>query len=226
MLTHRPAASVLLLMTVLTVLFGIPALDTGTSRLFYASGFSWNPHGILEFVRAAAPTMIVGSLLFFVLLWGMTVWSRDWIWGMSTRAITFLLATAAVGPGLLVETLLKPNWGRARPKDITMFGGDSAYTSPFVIAQECTRNCSFVSGHAAIAFWLTAYAFLLPPPWRARGLWIGAGVGLTVGLVRVAQGAHFPSDVAAAGLMVIAVNIGLARLILDPPILDHSGGRT
>ncbi|MHB1207681.1 MAG: phosphatase PAP2 family protein [Rhodospirillaceae bacterium] len=215
MLTRRPAESVLLVMAVLTVLFSVPALDTGVSRLFYASGFSWNPHGTLEFVRAAAPTMIVGSLLFFVLVWIMSLGSGDRIWGMSTRAIAFLVASAAVGPGLLVETLLKPNWGRARPKDLTMFGGESAYTSPFVIAHECARNCSFVSGHAAIAFWLTAYAFLLPPPWRARGLWIGAGVGLAVGFVRVAQGAHFPSDVAAAGLMVIAVNIGLARLVLD-----------
>ena len=221
MLTRRPAESVLLVMAVLTVLFSIPALDTGTSRLFYASGFSWNPHGVLEFVRAAAPTMIVGSLLFFVLVWIMSLGSGEWIWGMSTRTIAFLGATAAVGPGLVVETLLKPNWGRARPKDITMFGGDSAYTSPFVVAHECTRNCSFVSGHAAIAFWLTAYAFLLPPPWRARGLWLGAGVGLAVGLVRVMQGAHFPSDVAAAGLIVITVNMVLARLILARPILDR-----
>jgi lipid A 4'-phosphatase len=211
---RRPAESALLLMMALTLLFSIPALDIGTSRLFYASGFSWNPHGVLEFVRAAVPTMIVGSLLFFVLIWIMSLGSGEWIWGMSTRAMVFLLSTAAVGPGLLVETLLKSNWGRARPKDITMFGGESAYTSPFVIAHECARNCSFVSGHAAIAFWLTAYTFLLPPPWRARGLWIGVVIGLAVSVVRVMQGAHFASDVAAAGLIVIAVNMVLARAIL------------
>jgi lipid A 4'-phosphatase len=214
---RRPAESALLLMAALTLLFSIPALDTGMSRLFYASGFSWNPHGVLEFVRAAVPTMIVGSLLFCVLIWLMSLGSGEWIWGMSTRAIVFLLATAAVGPGLLVETLLKPNWGRARPKDIAVFGGDAAYTSPFVIAHECARNCSFVSGHAAIAFWLTAYAFLLPPVWRARGIWIGAGVGLAVGLVRIIQGAHFASDIAVAGVMVIGANIVLARLILNRP---------
>ena len=216
MLRSRPAAAVLVVLAALTLLFSVPAFDTGISRVFFApaTGFAWDPHGVLEFVRAAVPTIIVGSLLFFVLLWVMTVWSREWIWGMSTRAVAFLLATAIVGPGLLVETLLKSNWGRARPKDIVMFGGEGAYSSPFVVAHECAHNCSFVSGHAAIAFWLTAYAFLLPPPWRGRGLWVGAAVGLAVGMVRVAQGAHFPSDVAAAGLMVIAVNVVLARAIL------------
>jgi lipid A 4'-phosphatase len=213
---RRPAESLLLALAALTLLFSIPAFDTGISRLFYVApaGFSWNPHGMLEFVRAAVPAMIVGSLLFCVLIWAMSLGARDWIWGMSTKAVAFLVATAAVGPGLLVETLLKPHWGRARPKDIAMFGGEAAYTSPFVIAHECTRNCSFVSGHAAIAFWLTAYAFLLPPPWRARGLWAGAGAAFMVAMVRVVQGAHFASDVAAAGLIVVAVNIVLARLIL------------
>jgi lipid A 4'-phosphatase len=215
-ISRRPAESLLLVMAALTLLLCIPALDVGISRLFFAppAGFTWNPHGVLEFVRAAAPAMIVGSLLFCVLIWALSLGAPEWIWGLSTRVIVFLLASAAIGPGLLVETLLKPHWGRARPKDIALFGGQSIYTPPFVVAHECTRNCSFVSGHAAIAFWLTAYAFLLPPAWRAPGLWAGAGVGLFVGIVRVMQGAHFASDIAAAGLMVIAVNVVLARFVL------------
>ena len=212
-----PEIKVLAVLAALTALFCIPALDTGASALFYTGGFSWNPRGLLEFARAAVPTLIVGTLLFCVLVWIMTLFSKDWIWDLSTRRVMYLLATAALGPGLLVETVLKPNWGRARPKDITLFGGDHAYSAPFVMADECTRNCSFVSGHAAIAFWVTAYAFLLPPHWRGRGLWLGAGVGLLVGFVRVVQGAHFASDVIAAGLMVVAVNIVCARLILARP---------
>ncbi len=208
----------LLALAALTALFSIPALDTGASALFYDGGFSWSPHGLLEFARAAVPTLILGTLLFCVLVWIMTLFSKDWIWDLSTRRVMYLLATAALGPGLLVETLLKPNWGRARPKDITLFGGEHAYTSPFVVAAECARNCSFVSGHAAIAFWVTAYAFLLPPHWRGPGLWLGSGIGLVVGFVRVVQGAHFASDVITAGLIVVTVNIVCARLILDRPI--------
>src|SRR3954471_7862363 len=102
---------VLLALAALTLLFSIPALDMGVSRLFYAAAFSWSPHGLLEFTRAAAPTMILGSLLFCVLVWVMTLPSRKWIWGLSTRAVLYLVATAAIGPGLLVETLLKNHWG-------------------------------------------------------------------------------------------------------------------
>src|SRR5262249_26783131 len=138
----------------------------------------------------------------------------EWIWNISTRPIVYLLTTAAIGPGLLVETLLKPHWGRPRPKDVTLFGGSATYMPPFVISDECARNCSFVSGHTAIAFWLTAYAFLLPAAWRTIALRAALAFGLMVGLVRIAQGAHFASDVASAGLMVVAVNAALARLIL------------
>ena len=209
-----PEVKVLLTLAGLTLLFSIPALDVSTSRLFYAAGFSWSPHGLLEFTRAAAPALILGTQLFCVLVWVMTLPSREWIWGLSTRAVLYLIATVIIGPGLLVETLLKNHWGRARPKDITLFGGEHAYTSPFVMADECARNCSFVSGHAAIAFWVTAYAFLLPPRWRGLGLWLGFSVGCAVGIVRVIQGAHFASDAAAAGLIVVAVNILLARFML------------
>lgn len=209
---------ILLGLAALTAVCAIPAVDIAISAMFYDAGFSWNPHGLLEFARAAVPTMIVGSLVFFVLLWAMDRVSRgpsrEWIWDMTPRRIAYLAATAAIGPGLLVESLLKPYWGRARPKDIVPFGGEHAYTPPFAMVDECARNCSFVSGHAAIAFWVTAYAFLLPREWRAAGLWTGAGFGLAVGAVRVAQGAHFASDVAAAGLMVVAVNAAVARAML------------
>ena len=75
-------------------------------------------------------------------------------------------------------------------------------------------NCAFTSGHAAIAFWIAAYAFLLPAKWRAAGILAGVLFGLAVGGVRMAQGAHFLSDVAAAGVIVLAVNALAARLIL------------
>lgn len=207
-------AKVLFGLAALTAMFSIPAVDTAASAMFFGAGFSWDPHGLLEFARAAVPTLILGSLLFFVLVWAMSIPSRNWIWDMTPRRVAYLVATAAIGPGLIVESLLKPHWGRARPKDIVLFGGEHAYTSPFVMADECARNCSFVSGHAAIAFWVTAYAFLLPREWRATGLWAGAGFGLAIGLVRVVQGGHFASDVLAAGLIVVAVNAALARLML------------
>jgi lipid A 4'-phosphatase len=83
-----------------------------------------------------------------------------------------------------------------------------------VIADACARNCSFVSGHAAIAFWVTAYAFLVPASHRLQAMGAALGFGSAVALMRVMQGAHFLSDVVYAGVIVVAVNAIGARLIL------------
>ena len=46
------------------------------------------------------------------------------------------------------------------------------------------------------------------------GLLAGVVFGLFVGAVRIVQGAHFATDVMAAGFFVLAINLGLARVIL------------
>ncbi len=193
-----------------------PGLDFPLSGAFYVPerGFTWSADGFLEFVRSAVPELILASFVICVALWLAGALYPQWPWRFATPRMAYLLLTLLVGPGLIVEALLKPLWGRARPKDIVEFGGDAAYTPPWQIARECESNCSFVSGHAAIAFWVTAYALLLPPRWRALGLFAGTAFGMGVGFVRVAQGAHFFSDVVGAGIIVLLVNQVLARLLL------------
>ena len=109
----------------------------------------------------------------------------------------------ALGPGLLANTVFKDHWGRARPAQIEAFGGSHHFTPAPLPAAQCARNCSFVSGHAALGFSLVAFAFLLPPGRRRhRGIAAALGFGALVGLVRIAQGGHFLSDVVYAGLLV------------------------
>lgn len=130
----------------------------------------------------------------------------------STRAVLFLLATLALGPGLVVNTVFKDQWGRARPRDVVRFGGDRSFTPAFVISDECDRNCSFVSGHVAVPFALAALGFV----WRRRrwAIWGGAVLfGGAVGLARIAQGAHFLSDVIFSGVFVLFVVYVLARYV-------------
>lgn len=213
----HPSHWALALLFLLTLTCGLwPGIDIAPSSWFYVAetGFTWNPDGALEFVRRAVPGLVIGSLAVCFALWITGLCFERWPWRIATPSIVYLLVTLLVGPGLIVEALLKPLWGRARPKDIGLFGGDAAYTPPWRIAHECAHNCSFVSGHAAAAFWITAYAFVLPPRWRPGGVLVGLAFGLAVGLVRIVQGAHFISDVAAAGLLVILVNTVLARVIL------------
>lgn len=193
-----------------------PGLDLMVSSWFYRSGLGWylGKAPFAEFIRKGMPTVLFGIVLFIVLLWGAGRIYRQTFFGVTGRVTTYLLASLAVGPGLLANVLFKENWGRARPSQITQFGGDALYTPPFLMTDQCDSNCSFVSGHGALGFWVTAFAFLLPLAWRSTGLTVALCFGVTVGLVRILQGGHFLSDVLYSGVLVITVNWLFARWIL------------
>jgi lipid A 4'-phosphatase len=138
---------------------------------------------------------------------------RTWL-GVDRRVAAFVLLSLALGPGLAVDVGLKDYWGRARPRDIVEFGGAKQFTPPFRIADQCDDNCSFVSGHAALAFSLATFAFLAPAR-RRRAAFAAAGAfGIGVGVMRMLQGAHFLSDVLFAGFVVIGIAGALAWLLL------------
>lgn len=206
-------------MALLCALMFVPGLDLGVSRLFYESdrGFFLERGVFFLFVREAAPAIFLGSFVFCGLLWIAGLVFKQSFLGITTPRMAYLAVTLMVGPGLLVESLLKSHWGRARPNDTVFFGGSASYTPPGWIAQECSHNCAFVSGHAALAFWLTAYAYLLPRAWRNWALAAGLGCGAIVGFVRIVQGAHFLSDVVFAAAIVLLVNAFFARLLLRGP---------
>jgi membrane-associated phospholipid phosphatase len=136
------------------------------------------------------------------------------------RVTAFALVAAAIGPGLIAEWLLKTYWGRARPEGIVAFGGEHALTPPFVIADACSRNCSFVSGEvAAMAALALIVGVIVVPAAAARWRWpLAVGLALPVlatAILRMAMGKHFLSDavfavsVAAFGVWVA---YGVCRL--------------
>jgi len=219
-LTAWEWSAVVALGALMAALAWFPALDLRVTSAFYDPtwGFTWRNSALGLFVKEQVPRIIIGSLAACIVLWLAGLWrTRRWL-KFTTRKVAYLVTTLVVGPGLIVETFIKPHSGRARPDDLTMFGGTHDYTLPLWPADACASNCSFVSGHAAVAFWLTAYAFVVPPAWRRLWLCLGLAAGMMVGLVRVMQGAHFFSDVVYAGFIVTAVNAMLARLILAPDV--------
>ena len=123
----------------------------------------------------------------------------------------FLAASLALGPGLIVNVLLKEHWGRARPSQITEFGGTAHYTPPLMMADQCTANCSFSSGHGALGFWLIAFALLAPPRWRPLAVGAALTFGVFVGVTRIAQGGHFLSDTVFSALVVVGLTVWLWR---------------
>ena len=110
--------------------------------------------------------------------------------------LAFLLTAIVLGPGLIIDVGLKDHWGRARPAQVQEFGGTRQFTPALQPTSECPDNCSFVSGHAAFGYQLIALAYLGDARRRRRWLIIALLAGSLLGLLRIAQGAHFLSDIA------------------------------
>ena len=121
------------------------------------------------------------------------------------RVAWFLVLVMAIGPGLLVNTVFKQNWGRPRPRDVVELGGQRAFLPVWEKGPSPDWGNSFASGHAATAFYIAAPFFLLRRRHRNRALvWLAAGLvyGALMGVARIAQGAHFLSDIVwAAGFV-------------------------
>jgi lipid A 4'-phosphatase len=129
------------------------------------------------------------------------------------RAALLLLTSLALGPGILANTILKDHWGRARPIDIVAFGGNEPFTPWFDPRGSCSGNCSFVAGEPSGAFWAFAPAALSAPQWRLLAYGSVLAFGAAVGLLRMAVGAHFFTDVVFAGVVIFLLVWTLHGLI-------------
>lgn len=185
-----------------------PGLDLTVSGWFWEAqgGWVYKDGFLLEFVRKGLPTVIVGGVLFMLLLYVAGLIFKQRFLGIDGWISLYVVLTLAVGPGVIVNGVFKDNWGRARPSQIIEFGGAATYTPPFMVAGQCDTNCSFVSGHGALGFWLVTLAFLVPAPWRGRAI-LGALVcGGLVAVVRIMQGGHFLSDTLYSATITILVS--------------------
>lgn len=130
---------------------------------------------------------------------------------MSARAAVLLALTMALGPGLIVNGLLKQQWGRPRPVHVETFGGKAEFKPWYETDGTCPGNCSFVSGEGALGFWMVAPASLAPPgPLRAVALGAAVVFGAAAGGLRITFGGHFFTDVVFSGVLVVLL-IVLAR---------------
>ena len=121
---------------------------------------------------------------------------------ISGRAALFLAVTIALGPGLITNVLLKDHWHRSRPIDVRQFAGTDRFTPWWDPRGQCPNNCSFVAGEPSGAFWTLAPAALTPPQWRVAAYCGALAFGAAVGLLRIAGGGHFFTDVVFAGVLM------------------------
>ena len=132
-----------------------PRVDFLVSGLFYSetAGFWAQNEAFLRDVRHLGPFLVrvIAVSCVAVLVLKLLAPGRPPI--LPLRQPLFLLTTLIMGPGVLVNTILKDNWGRPRPRYVEEFGGDLPHQPVWVISDHCERNCSFVSGEASAAMW-------------------------------------------------------------------------
>ncbi|CAK0757921.1 lipid A 4'-phosphatase [Gammaproteobacteria bacterium] len=209
---RHPVLMAFLVGVVLFLVF--PSLDLRISYWFYRpdEGFFWRSHPLVVFIYNVVPWLAAGLVVgYSAVLLGPLVSKKVWLQSRR-RSVGYLLLVLLLGPGLMVNTVLKDHWGRARPYQVQFFGGTQQFTPALVPATQCDRNCSFVSGHASLGFYFVAFGFVLRHQRRAW-LAIGLVAGTGVGLVRIIQGGHFLGDVIFSFFVVYVVAWVLQGLV-------------
>ena len=194
----------LALLAAATVGFWTSDIDLAAERPFWTPDGGWvhkddQPwHGLYKL--GVIPAWIVALSALAMLI--ASRWARKW--APHRRVAAFLAIVMIVGPGLLVNTVFKDNWGRPRPLDVYEFGGDRDFVQVWVKSPSGNGN-SFASGHASTGFYLLTPFFFLRRRSMGKALFflgLGLGYGSLLGLARMIQGAHFLSDVLWAAGMV------------------------
>lgn len=202
-------------------LFAIfPHLDLKTTAWFYQidEGFPANHDVWLNYARvvvwsgsqamfAIALTAIVTSVLL-----------RRAVANIRLRVWTFILCLYALGPGVMVELIIKPLWGRARPTSTTPFGGDQPFSLPIEFVDHCSWNCSFVSGEVSgatalmisLLVLLAHFSSTLSPIVFKTIVVVTLLFPFIVALQRISTGRHFLSDTVLAMMFTLLLALGLA----------------
>lgn len=187
--------------------------DLAIAGWFYHDGHFIADGGAASIARDMSRAVPFAIVAIFMLLY--LAGKFDWIDGRfapSARSMMFLIFSLALAPGLAVNLALKDHVHRPRPVQIHQFGGPFDFQPYDQMSGACPRNCSFPSGETAAAFWTTAPASLAPPAWRPALVGIALLFGSATGLLRMAAGHHFLSDVVFAALITLAIVIAIRRL--------------
>ena len=131
-------------------------------------------------------------------------------------AAWFFVLLMVLGPGLLVNSLGKDHWGRPRPVQTVDFGGSREYSPPWRPTSYHPGK-SFPSGHASVGFFLMAPFFVYRRKHRLlAGLWLLSGLagGALMGVMRIAMGGHYLTDVLWSGTVVYLCGWWLAEWLL------------
>jgi membrane-associated PAP2 superfamily phosphatase len=193
---------VLVLLTTATFLFVLSALwhaldlDLRIEAIFYHPDDGWQWRHAQPWEALYRWGTIPGLLLTIGSLGFLSYSLATRRWAVYQRGLLIISLTAVLGAGLLVNAVLKPYWGRPRPRQVTAFAGEWQYRA---LHQRGTpgQGESFPCGHCTMGYLFVTLFFLRrqAPRTAIAGGCFGLLYGTLVGMARMVQGAHFPTDV-------------------------------
>jgi len=202
-----------------TVAIELFDLDRAIARLAHDPQTGWvlRKHAFVTFLYdyATWPAILVACVS--GVIWIISRFHKPW--RRTYRLAIFVGLTIALGPGLMVNTLLKGYYGRPRPAEMREFGGTKEYAAVWQ-PRFGSGSRSFPSGHAAMGFFWFSFALYHYERSRRRAAAFALLALLHGGLMgwgRMMQGGHWLSDVLwAAGFVYLAAWILYRTLRLSP----------
>ena len=204
---------ILIIMLVLSIIFFLfPNIDITVSGLFFgkdgtflASEQDW----FIYFIRK----MILPLLALLVFFIPIAAAVKQYIYGekilnRSLRDWTYLFSCLVLGTGVIVNSIFKSFWGRARPNDTLVFGGEQPFTIPWLNVDYCEANCSFVSGD--VSFFTLSLAILLIFNKQTWNIFAYSAI-ILISILRIMEGDHFLSDT----IMSFIITYVVIRVLYD-----------
>ena len=186
---------------ILSVFFvSVPQIDILVANLFYdGKSFPLNKTLLETFFYTSVKPIVLAFLVGSLVIFFYNLLKKTDILNLTPKTMLYIILVLGIAPGLIVNTTLKENWGRPRPKQIKEFGGKLDFKPAFVMSKQ--DGYSFSSGHTAAAFSLIGFALLSK---RRKKLYLNLAItyGILVSIARMAAGGHFLSDVVTSFFIV------------------------
>lgn len=213
---RKPLFNILIATLALSAFFIImPVLDIWFSDLFYVEGkgFPARKIEILGTIRAIGQYFPItfAVVILVALILKLIYPSRRSLF--PARFTVYFGSLFLLGPGLLVNGILKPLWDRPRPINTIDFGGVYPFVEAWAMGGGFFANRSFVSGETAGVICLLPLALFVAKEWQRSVMALLLAFAVIISVNRIAFGAHYLSDVLISAGLMFALAIGLWRLI-------------
>ena len=192
-----------------------PQIDIFVAKLFYNPdsfySFAFYKTPLEQFLYHSVKPIVIVIILSSLCIYLFNKLMKKHIFNLNTKAMIFIILTVSIAPGLIVNAILKENWGRPRPAQIKELGGTMNFSPAFIPTKQ--DGYSFSSGHTAAAFSLIGFA-LLAKKRKKFYLTLVFVYGVVISLTRMAVGGHFLSDVVTSFFIVYITTLILYGLII------------